>query len=119
MTNTRNTPIEALENALPVRVQACTVRRGSGGGGRHPGGDGVEKRLRFRVPVALSWVAERQRSGPWGLAGGAPGRPGGARVREREGAPWRRLPGKATLELPAGAELELETPGGGGHGQRT
>jgi N-methylhydantoinase B len=101
MTNTRNTPIEALETQLPVRVLATTVRRGSGGRGARRGGDGVRKRLRFLTDVRVGWIAERQRSGPGGLAGGGDGRPGGAR--------WFTPGGRART-------LELRTPGGGGHG---
>ena len=118
MTNTRNTPIEALETQLPVRVLAYTVRRGSGGAGARPGGDGAVRRLRFLVPVQVGWIAERQRRGPWGLSGGAPGSPGAARVRPSGGRRWRALPGRVGLELEAGSELEVRTPGGGGHGRR-
>lgn len=117
MTNTRNTPIEALETQLPVRVLRYTVRRGSGGKGRRPGGDGVVRRLRFLVGVEVGWVAERQKRGPWGLAGGGRGRPGGARVRLAGRSGDRPLGGKVSLSLPAGSELELSTPGGGGHGR--
>ena len=118
MTNTRNTPIEALENELPVRVLSQTVRRGSGGLGARRGGDGVVKRLAFLEDVRVGWIAERQASGPWGLEGGGPGRPGGARVRRAGERRDRPLAGKAALELPAGSELEVRTPGGGGHGVR-
>jgi len=105
MTNTRNTPIEALENQLPVRVLRYTVRRGSGGRGLHRGGDGIRRRLRFLRPVRVGFVAERTRCGPWGLAGGGDGAKGGARVRLPGDARNRRLPGKCSLELPAVAEL--------------
>ncbi|MAF64181.1 MAG: 5-oxoprolinase [Planctomycetes bacterium] len=117
MTNTRNTPIEALETQLPVRVLRYTVRRGSGGGGRHPGGDGVVRRLRFLVDAQAGWVAERQERGPWGLAGGRRGCPGQARVRLAGRSTDRALGGKMSLTLAAGSELELLTPGGGGHGR--
>ena len=116
MTNTRNTPIEALENQLPVRVLRYTVRRGSGGRGRHRGGDGVCRRLRFLRDVRVSFVAERTRRGPWGLLGGGPGRKGGARVRLPGTLSDRLLPGKCSLDLPEGAELEIRTPGGGAFG---
>ena len=116
MTNTRNTPIEALENQLPVRVLAYDVRRGSGGEGRHAGGDGVRKRLRFLVPAHLAWVAERQRAGPWGSAGGGAGQAGAAWVREAGTERDRRLPGKSGMQLPAHSEFEAWTPGGGGFG---
>jgi len=116
MTNTRNTPIEALENELPVRVLGCTVRRGSGGAGARPGGDGIEKRLRFLEPVRFGWIAERSRRGPWGLDGGRPGAPGGAALRLPGQREEHALAGSCALELPAGSEVALRTPGGGGHG---
>ena len=118
MTNTRNTPIEALENELPIQVLATTVRRGSGGAGAHPGGDGVRRRLRFLEAVRLSWIAERQRSGPWGLAGGEAGSVGSARVSTAPGRRMLRTPAPFSVDLASGAEVELETPGGGGHGPR-
>ena len=130
MTNTRNTPIEAFENAYPVRVVGCTVRRGSGGRGNRSGaragahsgwdgGDGVTKRLRFLAPARIAWVADRQRSGPWGLGGADPGATGGAWLLPG-GDATRALPldGKTTLPVAAGDELELETPGGGGFALR-
>ncbi len=116
MTNTRNTPIEALETQLPVRVLRYTVRRGSGGRGRMAGGDGVVRRLRFLRAVRLGFVAERTRRGPWGRAGGGPGRRGGAWLRLPDAARDRALPGKGTWDLPPGAEVEVRTPGGGGFG---
>ena len=116
MTNTRNTPVEALENELPVRVLRQTIRRGSGGEGERPGGDGMARRLRFLTDVRLSWMAERQRSAPYGLAGGQPGATGEAWVRRSAAEGDERLTPKAALDLPAGAELEIRTPGGGGHG---
>jgi len=116
MTNTRNTPIEALENELPLRVLSTTVRRGSGGAGERPGGDGVRRRLQFLENVRLSWIAERQRRGPWGLEGGLEGSPGSARVRAAGARGDRRLVAPFSVDLAAGSEVELETPGGGGFG---
>lgn len=116
MTNTRNTPVEALEQEFPVRILSYTVRRDSGGPGAEPGGDGVRKRLRFLAPVQLGWVAERQNQGPWGLAGGGRGQPGRASMRAPGSDRDEALPGKIGLRLEAGAEFELETPGGGGFG---
>lgn len=119
MTNTRNTPIEAFESEYPVRVLECTVRRGTGGAGREAGGDGVRKRLRFLAPARVAWIADRQRTGPWGLAGAADGEPGGARhFPAGRSARGVDLEGKCTLAVDAGDELELETPGGGGFGAR-
>lgn len=115
MTNTRNTPIEELEASYPVRVIASTLRRSSGGAGQARGGDGVRKRLRFLAPVQLSLTQERTRRGPWGLSGGGDGAVGGLRVR-LPGGRWRRVLREVPLRLPAGSEVEVETPGGGGHG---
>jgi N-methylhydantoinase B len=116
MTNTRNTPVEALEAALPVRVLAVRVRRRSGGAGARRGGDGVEKVLRFLAPVRLAWVAQRGARGPWGLAGGKAGRPGAGLVRRGAGARRRALSTQHAHALAAGDEVVLRTPGGGGHG---
>jgi N-methylhydantoinase B len=115
MSNTRNTPIEALEHALPVRVVRYGLRRGSGGRGRHPGGDGLQRTIRFLAPVTATVLSERRRRGPWGLAGGQPGAPG-RNCLIRDGVE-RELPGKFTLELQAGDCLSIETPGGGGWGE--
>ena len=113
MTNTRNTPVEVLENELPLRVLASDVQRGSGGAGEHAGGDGLRRVIRLEAPMRVSWVAERQAAGPWGLAGGSQGARGGAWVT-RPGARRAKLAGRSGVDLPAGAELELRTPGGGG-----
>ncbi len=115
MTNTRNTPIEALEHACPVRVEAVRVRRGSGGAGRHRGGDGIERALTLLAPARVTVIAERRSRGPYGLAGGADGAPGVTRVRR--GASVRTLPAKVTLDLAAGETIELASPGGGGWGR--
>ncbi len=117
MTNTRNTPIEALENELPVRILATTVRRGSGGTGRHAGGDGVRRSVRFLAPAEVAWVADRQTRGPFGLRGGADGARGGAVLRPAGSGAPRELPGKTAFSVEAGAEIELSTPGGGGWGR--
>jgi N-methylhydantoinase B len=110
MSNTLNTPVEALEVAYPLRVEAYRVRRGSGGAGRHRGGDGVERRLRLLVDAEVSVIAERRRSGPRGLDGGGDGAPGRTTVN---GEP---VPSKWRGRLAAGDVLSIETPGGGGHG---
>jgi N-methylhydantoinase B len=115
MSNTRNTPIEALEHALPVRVERYALRRGSGGAGRHLGGDGLRRDIRFLVPVTATVLSERRRRGPWGLAGGQPGQPG-RNLLIRDGRE-QELPGKFTLELQPGDVLSVQTPGGGGWGE--
>ncbi len=117
MTNTRNTPIEALEHAYPLRVRRLAVRRGSGGRGRYRGGDGIVRVLELRAPARVTVMSERRVRGPYGLAGGAPGKPGVNRVQlDATGRGARTLPGKFLLDLPAGAVLHVESPGGGGWG---
>ena len=115
MTNTRNTPIEEFERRYPVRLERCTVRRGSGGAGRARGGDGIEKRLRFLVAARAAWIGDRSSVGPYGLAGGAAGATGSL-AHLRDGI-QRPLGPRATLELAPGDELSVKTPGGGGHGR--
>jgi N-methylhydantoinase B len=114
MTNTLNTPIEALEVHYPLRVRRYTLRRGSGGTGVHPGGEGIEREIEFLEPATLSLMGERRRHQPWGLAGGGPGACGEDWL-VRDGEPLR-LPGKVTLEVAPGDRLLVLTPGGGGWG---
>jgi N-methylhydantoinase B/oxoprolinase/acetone carboxylase alpha subunit len=118
MTNTRDTPVEALERALPLRVRRYAIRTASGGRGAHRGGDGIERELEVLAPATASLVTERRTSAPWGLAGGADGAtgenwllPGGVE------AAARRLPDKCTVRLGAGDVLRIRTPGGGGFGR--
>jgi N-methylhydantoinase B len=117
MTNTRNTPVEALEHAYPLRVERLRIRRGSGGAGRHRGGDGIERALRLLAPARATVLSERRARGPWGLAGGRAGAPGANTVQHgRTAARARRLPGKFLVDLPEGAVLTVASPGGGGWG---
>jgi N-methylhydantoinase B len=115
MTNTQNTPIEALHTHYPFRVAAYTIRRGSGGSGRFRGGDGIRREIVFGGSATLSLMGERRRNPPWGLAGGQPGAIGEDWLHRRDGA-VERLPGKATIEVRAGDRLVVLTPGGGGWG---
>jgi N-methylhydantoinase B len=115
MTNTLNTPAEALEYAYPLRVVCYQVRRGSGGGGRFPGGDGIRRDLQTLVEAQATLLSERRRFAPYGLAGGQPGQMG-ENVLIRDGIETR-LPGKGTFELKAGDILSIRTPGGGGYGE--
>jgi len=110
MSNTRNTPVEALELELPVRVVEYAVRRGSGGAGRFPGGDGVVRELEALEPMTWSLITERRRHAPAGAAGGEDG------ARGRNLVAGVEVAAKATGELAAGETLRLETPGGGGFG---
>ncbi|MEO5618342.1 MAG: hydantoinase B/oxoprolinase family protein [Candidatus Eisenbacteria bacterium] len=119
MTNTRNTPVESLEHAYPLRVEWTRIRRGSGGRGGAAGGDGIERAVRVLVPARVTVISERRKRGPWGLSGGEAGRPGENRVfaatQPRGG---RRLPGKFQIDLAANSVLTLASPGGGGFGRK-
>jgi N-methylhydantoinase B len=117
MTNTRNTPTESLESHYPLRVIRYGLRRGSGGVGLHPGGEGIEREIEFRASATLSLMGERRLLPPWGLAGGRPARPGEDWLIRRGGSP-ERLPGKVTVEVGPGDRLLVRTPGGGGWGSR-
>jgi N-methylhydantoinase B/oxoprolinase/acetone carboxylase alpha subunit len=118
MTNTLNTPIEALERAFPLRVRRLRLREGSGGAGRWRGGDGIERDVEVLEDVTLSLITERRRSAPWGLAGGGPGAPGeNWLLPGGDEAAAEPLPDKVTRPLRAGDVLRLRTPGGGGYGE--
>jgi N-methylhydantoinase B len=110
MSNTLTTPVEALELAYPLRVERYALRLGSGGRGRHDGGDGVVRELRALEDCRLSILSERRTRAPRGIDGGEDGEPGRNLLNGRE------LPAKATVDLHAGDVVTIETPGGGGHG---
>jgi N-methylhydantoinase B len=117
MSNTRNTPVEALEYAYPLRVEAYCLRRGSGGRGRHRGGDGLLRRIRFLTPVTVTITSERRERPPYGLGGGEAGMTGrNTLIREGQSIP---LAGKVTAGLRPGEAVQIETPGGGGWGEET
>ncbi len=116
MTNTQNTPIEALHTHYPFRVVAYTLRRGSGGEGRFRGGDGIRREIVFGSPATLSLMGERRRNPPWGLQGGGPGALGEDWLHRADGN-VERLPGKVTVEVMPGDRLLVLTPGGGGWGR--
>jgi N-methylhydantoinase B/oxoprolinase/acetone carboxylase alpha subunit len=119
MTNTRDTPVEALERALPVRVRRYALRQGSGGAGEYPGGDGIVRDLELLEPATVSLVTERRASRPWGLAGGGAGARGrNVLVPAGDETAARELPDKVTLDVAAGDVIRVETPGGGGWGTR-
>jgi N-methylhydantoinase B len=111
MSNTLNTPVEALELEFPLRVTEYALRRGSGGAGEHRGGDGVVREVEALADMTYSLITERRRHAPAGAAGGAPGAKG------RNLLDGEELPPKATGELREGQRLRIETPGGGGHGE--
>jgi N-methylhydantoinase B len=110
MSNTLNTPVEALELEFPLRVAEYSLRRGSGGAGRFRGGDGVVRDVEALTEMEYSLITERRRHAPPGAEGGAPGAPGRNLLNGAELGP------KATGSLRAGDRLRIETPGGGGHG---
>jgi N-methylhydantoinase B len=111
MSNTLNTPIEALELEFPLRAVEYAVRRGSGGAGAHRGGDGVVREVEALEEMSYSLITERRRHAPPGAAGGEPGEPGRNLVNGYE------VPAKAAGTLRPGDRLRIETPGGGGHGK--
>jgi N-methylhydantoinase B len=115
MTNTMNTPVEALELAYPFRVTEYSVRRGTGGSGTYTGGDGIVRTYEFTQPVDVTLLTERRRSGPPGSSDGGGGAPG--RNRALMGGEERDLPGKGQFRFAAGDRLTIETPGGGGFGE--
>jgi N-methylhydantoinase B/oxoprolinase/acetone carboxylase alpha subunit len=118
MTNTLDTPVEALERALPVRVRRYALRRASGGAGARTGGDGLVRELEALAPITVSLVTERRVSRPWGLGGGAPGAPGeNWLLPGGDEARARRLLDKCTVTLEPGDVLRVLTPGGGGWGR--
>jgi N-methylhydantoinase B len=110
MSNTLNTPVEALETEYPLRVRELAIRRGSGGAGQHRGGDGLVRELEALAPMDFTLITERRRHAPRGRRGGADGTPGRNLLNGAE------LPSKASGRLETGDRLRLETPGGGGHG---
>ncbi|MCO5198975.1 MAG: hydantoinase B/oxoprolinase family protein [Anaerolineae bacterium] len=114
MSNTLNTPVEALEYSFPLRVAEYSLRSGSGGAGKRRGGDGLVRAVEFLAPVTVTIMSERRQRAPYGLLGGANGQPGENSVFH-EGA-MVILPGKVTRQLDAGDIIRIETPGGGGWG---
>ena len=116
MTNTRNTPIEALENELPLRVERLSVRRGSGGAGQHAGGDGLVRELRFLAPCVVNLLTDRRSGMPYGLAGGKPGATGRNAWMRAGTDSWDVLPGRCEIVAAPGDRLRIESPGGGGWG---
>jgi len=115
MTNTMNTPVEALEAEMPVRVVRYAIRRGSGGRGRHRGGDGIEREIEFLSPVEMTILSERRTMKPFGSAGGGAAKTGTNQL-QLPGGPRRSLPGKSTMRVPAGGRVRISTPGGGAWG---
>lgn len=117
MTNTLNTPVEALEFAYPFRVRRYEIRRGSGGRGRFRGGDGICREIELLHDAKVTILSDRRRFGPYGLSGGESGETGRNVLLRREVE--SDLPGKVTLDVQKGDVISIQTPGGGGYGEWT
>ena len=115
MTNSWNTPIEAFERQYPLRVHRYEVRRGSGGAGRHAGGDGIVREIEFLTDCDVTILSDRRTRGPYGLAGGVAGKTG--RNTLLRGRKRVKVPGKANFQARTGDVLRIESPGGGGWGK--
>jgi N-methylhydantoinase B len=118
MTNSLNTPAEALEYAYPLRVRRYSLRSGSGGTGTHRGGDGIIREIEVLTECEVTLLADRRTRRPWGLAGGATGASGKASVI-RAGGAVEEMPGKFSTRLKKGESIRIESPGGGGWGRST
>ncbi len=115
MTNSLNTPVEALENNLPLKIRSYRLRKGSGGRGARRGGEGIVREYEFRVPVDLTVISERRRFAPYGQQGGGPGAKGRNTIISQ--GRTKVVGSKANVKLGPGDRLRIETPGGGGHGK--
>ena len=116
MTNSLNTPAEALEYAYPLRVRQYRVRKGSGGQGKHRGGDGVVREIEMLSAARMSVLADRRKRAPYGLRGGKSGAAGRTVITRRDGR-QEELPSKASREMEIGDRVRIESPGGGGFGK--
>jgi len=115
MSNTRNTPVEAIEHDLPLRIHRYRLRRDSAGAGQFPGGEGLVREYELLADASVTVLSERRRLAPYGARGGQPGGRGrNTLIRDGREEP---LPGKIQLALRAGDRLRIETPGGGGYGE--
>jgi len=116
MTNSLNTPAEALEYAYPLRVRRYSLRPGSGGHGERRGGDGIIREIEVLTECEVTLLSDRRTRGPWGLAGGGDGATGSASIVHRDRS-IQSMPGKFTTRLRKGERIRIETPGGGGWGR--
>ncbi len=117
MTNSLNTPAEALENAYPVRLRQYSLRPNSGGRGLHKGGDGIIREIEVLTDAQVTLLADRRTRGPYGLNGGSDGAPGRTVIIRQDGSE-EELPGKTSARLRAGERVRIESPGGGGWGKK-
>ncbi len=115
MTNTLNTPVEAVEYAYPFRIARYALRDESGGNGQHQGGDGIVRTYEFLQPAEVTLLSDRRITKPYGLEGGAPGQPG--RNQLKQNGIEKDVSGKCSFPVEAGDQLTIETPGGGGFGE--
>jgi len=116
MTNSLNTPAEALEYAYPLRVTEYSLRKGSGGAGRFSGGDGIVREVELLADAEVTLLADRRKRGPYGLSGADDGKAGSTEVITKEGT-RETLPGKTSVRLKKGEQIRIESPGGGGWGR--
>jgi N-methylhydantoinase B len=117
MTNSLNTPAEALEYAYPLRVRKYSLRSGSGGEGKFSGGDGIVREIEVLADCEVTLLADRRSRGPWGLSGGADGAPGKTFIIRHDGS-IESMPAKFSTRLRKGEAIAIETPGGGGWGRK-
>jgi N-methylhydantoinase B len=116
MTNSLNTPAEALEYAYPIRLRQYSLRSKSGGAGLHTGGDGIVREIEVLTDAQVTLLADRRSRGPYGLAGGSDGAPGRTLIIRGDGSA-EELPGKISVRLRSGERVRIESPGGGGWGR--
>jgi N-methylhydantoinase B len=116
MTNSLNTPAEALEYAYPIRLRQYSLRPKSGGAGLHTGGDGIVREIEVLTDAQVTMLADRRSRGPYGLAGGADGAPGRTAIVRGDGSE-EEIPGKTSVRLRSGERIRIESPGGGGWGK--
>jgi N-methylhydantoinase B len=119
MTNSLNTPIEALEYAYPFRMHRYAYRKASGGDGAYKGGDGLIREIELLADAQVTLLADRRDFRPYGLSGGEAGAPGIASVKQALTGDTVQLPGKCSRQFQQGDILRLETPGGGGWGNKS
>jgi len=113
MTNSLNTPAEALEYAYPLRVRQYSLRPDSGGAGEFRGGDGIVREIEVLTDCEVTLLADRRSRGPWGLSGGEDGAPGRTLIARHNGS-VETMPAKFSTRLRKGERITIETPGGGG-----
>jgi N-methylhydantoinase B len=116
MTNSLNTPAEALEYAYPLRVRQYSLRTGSGGTGLHRGGDGIVREIEVLTDAQVTILADRRSRGPYGLGGGIDGYAGRTLIIRSDGSE-EEIPGKISVRLSPGERVRVESPGGGGWGK--